>query len=141
MKKIARAQTQQAGLSPKKRLSRLPPGMGMLSETYRMLFLGTAAALPLYVIFVYWKIYQVYRSLDDRARRLGFLWYSFQFQVPMLAKGMNEYLDPGQLPEDARAQIDNVKRQLRFVRTIIVLWVFLVLGFGAAMAFIRKYYS
>ena len=113
----------------------------MLSDIYRILFLGAAACIPLYVAFVYWRIYQVYRSLDDRARRLGFLWYSFQFQLPNLAKGMKEYLDPDRLPEDAKAHVDNVKRQLRFVRVIVLLWIFFVLGLGGAAALIRKYYS
>ena len=113
----------------------------MLSETYRILFLGTAACIPLYVAFVYWRIYQVYRSLDVRARRLGFLWYSFQFQLPALAKGMKEYLDPDRLPEDAKARIDSVKCQLRFVRAIVILWIFFVLGLGGAAALMRKYYS
>jgi hypothetical protein len=112
-----------------------------LSEIYRMLFLGSAALPMLYALFVYCKIYSVYRAIGDQASRLGFFWFSFQFQLPRLAKGMPNYLDLDSLPDGSRIQINGVRHQLGLIRTIFALWIVLVLALGMATALMRRHHS
>jgi len=112
-----------------------------MSEMYRILFLGTVAVLMLYAPFAYWKIYSVYKALGEQARHLGFFWFSFQFQMPIFARGMPNYLDLGSFPDSLRIQISSARRQLRLTRTIASVWLVLVLAFGAVTALLRRHYS
>jgi hypothetical protein len=112
-----------------------------MSEIYRIVFLGTVAVLMLYAPFVYWKIYSVYKALGEKAKHLGFFWFSFQFQMPIFAKGMPNYLDLDSFPDSLRIQISRAQRQLRFTRTIASVWLVLVLAFGAVTALLRRHYS
>jgi hypothetical protein len=112
-----------------------------LSEVYRVLFLSTAALVPLYPLFVYWKSYWVYKAIGDPAKRLGFFWFSFQFQVPSFAKGFLEPLEPDRLPDSSQKYFNRIQRQLRLTRTIAISWVLLVLAFGAVTALIRRHYT
>jgi hypothetical protein len=112
-----------------------------LSEVYRVLFICTAALVPLYPPSAYWKIYSVYKSVGDDAKRLGFFWFSFQFQVPRFASGFLEPLDPDRLPDSSRQYLNRTQHQLRLIRTMAISWVLLVLAFGAITALIRRHYT
>ena len=112
-----------------------------MSEIYRIVFIGTVALLMLHLPIVYWKIYLVYRALGDQPRHLGFFWFSFQFQMPIFAKGMPNYLDLESFPDSLRIQISGTRHQLRIIRAIASLWLVFVLAFGAIIALLRRRYS
>jgi hypothetical protein len=119
----------------------MPEAIATMSEIYSIVFPVTVAVLALNVPLTYWKIYLVYRAVGEQARRLGFFWFSFQFQSPIFARGMPNYLDLDSLPGSLRIKISGTRRQLRFVAGISVLWLFLVLAFGAATAMLGRHYS
>ena len=101
-----------------------------------ILFVGLLISATCYVAFVYWRVYIAYKLLGGRVEKLGFLWFSFQFQVPEFSKGMGMYIDYfDALPNELRGQIIAIRREINIARLIVVLGLLLLIFSG----FIFKY--
>jgi hypothetical protein len=113
-----------------------------MTQTYNMLFLILLSPLAIYAAYAYWKIFTVYNLLGSRAEKFGFLWFSFQFQLPTFSKSMPgrlNYFDD--LPNNLKVQVLAVQRRLNSARLIVVLWIIFVILASVANAWFRRHYK
>ena len=92
---------------------------------HRYLFIGSAIAWGLYPLRAYWRIYELYKRVDEQTARVGFFWFSFYVQSPWVVRGA-ELLE--RLPQDLRAQALAIRsRQTREINALLLWIVILVL--------------
>jgi hypothetical protein len=110
-----------------------------IEEAPKILLWVTVVMFMLYPLYFYWKIYGVYRALGNRTKELGFFWFSFQFQHPVVSRGMKSYLNYyDALPDDLKARVDAVRRQLRSHVASLGVWILFVVAFAFLVSYLKR---
>jgi hypothetical protein len=111
-----------------------------LIEFYGILWVVSVPLWLLLGCYANWKIYTAYKMLGDRVAKQGFMWFSFQFQLPRFSQATPiyvEYFDS--LPPDLKIRHCLLRRQmLRSIWTIAIWFACLVI-IGALLAWIGRY--
>jgi hypothetical protein len=93
-----------------------------------IILLASLSIPVLSVLFLYVRIYLVYRLLNDRIGNISYVWFSYEFQLPhQFARLYPGYVDFSTLPEDLRAQVSAARRDLNRVRAVLACWIIFVL--------------
>jgi hypothetical protein len=89
----------------------------------------------------HWKSYSAYKLLGDRVSRLGYYWFSAQFQLGSLAQGMPGYVDYlDTLPPDLKMRVLALRKQMLRSVWMLALWIVFVILFGAVSALVRRHF-
>jgi hypothetical protein len=114
-------------------------GLLNMTETgATILFAALLASAPCYAAFVYWRTYIAYKLLGDRVEKLGFLWFSFQFQLPEFSKGMAMYVDYfDALPNELKGRTIAIRREINIARLIVVAGLLFLIFSGLIFKYLK----
>lgn len=105
--------------------------MDTLVALHRYLFIGSAIAWGLYPLRAYWRLYDLYKRLDEQTSKVGFFWFSFYVQSPWFGFRGQELLD--RLPQDLRAQASAIRNRQRREINVIFLWIVILVLVGVLL--------
>jgi hypothetical protein len=78
-------------------------------------------------VFSTWKTYEVYKALGDRARGLGFQWFSYLWRNEWMRKNLG-YPDPLEgAPNDVRTLATRNQAKIRTVGALMLWWIVLII--------------
>jgi hypothetical protein len=110
-----------------------------LSVIYVCLLFATVPIVFILGAVFHWKTYAAYKLLGDRVSRLGYYWFSAQFQLGSLAQGMPGYVDYlDSLPPDLKTRVLTIRKQALRSVWMSAFWIAFVILFGAVSALIRR---
>ena len=93
-----------------------------------ILFIGLVCIMLLAALYWHWRVYALYRSLDEVKRKFIYSEFSFQFANPWLAKQLGRPMLRDELSPDLLARVEVVRRQMRHVELGLACCVILCLG-------------
>jgi hypothetical protein len=111
-----------------------------LIELYVILWV---VSVPLWLAlgcYAHCKIYTAYKMLGDRVAKQGFMWFSFQFQLPNFSRGTPiyvEYFDS--LPPDLKARHCLLWGQTQRSLRIMGIWIASLIMISVLLAWIGRY--
>jgi hypothetical protein len=99
-------------------------------------------SVPLWLLlgcYANWKTYTAYKMLGDRVVKQGFMWFSFQFQLPSFSRGTPIYVEYFEsLPPDLKARHCLLRRQmLRSIWTMAI-WFASLVTISALLAWVSR---
>jgi hypothetical protein len=112
--------------------------LNMIETGATILFAAWLASATCYVAFFYWRVYIAYKLLGGRVEKLGFLWFSFQFQFPEFSKGMAMYVDYfDALPNELKGRIIAIRREINIARLVVVAGLLFLIFSGLIFKYLR----
>jgi hypothetical protein len=112
-----------------------------VSILFPIAWAGSFAVMLLCVLYWHWRVYSLYRSLDDVRSKFVYMEFSFQFQSPWLAKQLGGPMFRDALSPAQQMQVAAVNRQVRRVAAIFAvigaIGFFAIVG-GLAWDLVRR---
>jgi len=99
----------------------------MFEAISRYIFIATVLGLTSYM---YWKLYQIYKSAGPSSKKIGFFWFSFYAQTPHFGCGAESL---HVLPEQVQLQIATIRNRASRVLGGLLLWLTALILFIAIM--------
>lgn len=93
-------------------------GRELMSVIAPVIWAGSFCVMGVCVLYWHWRIYSLYRSLDDVRRKFVYTEFSFQFQSPSFAAWLGGPMFRDGLSLEQQMQVATVSRQLRPARVI-----------------------
>lgn len=105
-----------------------------MSTIFPVVWAGSFCVMLLCVFYWHWRIYSLYRSLDEVRRKFAYTEFSFQFQTPSLAAWLGGPMFRDGLSPEQQMRVVAVTRQLRTARVVFaVCGVVGLLGFVSGL--------
>src|SRR5262245_36986274 len=92
------------------------------------------AAVLLCAVYWHWRVYSLYRSLDDVRKRFAYAAFSFQLGQPWWSRQLGGPMFRGGLSRHQEMQVESVMQQLRPAIVVyricaLIFFVAIVIGF------------
>jgi hypothetical protein len=107
--------------------------MTKFETIYKILFVASAAGVGCYPLYIYWKIYGVYKRAGEWAKKIGFFWFSFYAQTPHFGRGAT-MLEA--LPQKLQAQVAIIRSNATRAFAAILLWILFLILLGT---FVKRF--
>jgi hypothetical protein len=101
--------------------------MKMFQVVYECVFVASVIFVGCYLLFMYGRIYKIYKLSGEQLERVGFLWFAWHIQSPQFASSA-EVLEA--LPQNVQAKITNFQSRTRRVHVGVALWIVFLILFG-----------
>jgi hypothetical protein len=100
----------------------------MISPLIPIAVIGLVCIMLLAALYWHWRVYSLYKSLDEVKRKFIYSEFSFQFQNPWFAKQLGGPMFRDELPPDLLARVDVVRQQMRYVVFGLACCIILIFG-------------
>lgn len=100
----------------------------MISSSLPITVVGLVCIMLLAALYWHWRVYSLYKSLDEVKRKFIYSEFSFQLQNPWFAKQLGGPMFRDELPSDLLARVEVIRQQVRYVVFGVACCIILVFG-------------
>jgi hypothetical protein len=110
----------------------------LLVTPFTVALAGLLCTMLLCALYWHWRVYSLYRSLDEVKHKFVYSEFSFQFQSPWFARQLRGPMFRDELSPEEEMQVAAVSRQLRPAMIVVgccvaIMFVWIVGGVFAGM--------
>jgi len=91
------------------------------------LFVASVIFVGCYPLYMYWRIYQLYKLAGQRVERIGFLWFAVYIQSPRSPRSISMLEG---LPQNIQEQVTAFRLRTTRVHVGVALWIVFLILFG-----------